>query len=420
MERNSLTRFLRSSSRRRRIAWALIIACAIGLVCTAALDSKGSSAVLRGDFPAFYSLAVLAHSANPEMLYDLDSQTRIQNEAWPDMQGSVLPGAYPPYVAYLGKPLALMEPTLGKALWTLLSVSSFVATVFVLFCLAPHAFSSRVELTAAFLLFVPVLMGVLGGQVLALSMLLYVLMLALDKKRDVGSETLLGMVIGAWLFKPQYALIALLLPVVQGRIWVLGGFLVPASLYFAAGVKVLGLAWLSTWLTFTRGFAEMNFASNASQMSNLVGAGEALVRLWGGENGDPQVGRIISLSACGLVVMWLAIVALRERGASRKDTTLPPQFLLLLGPTLALATPQANFYDLGLAIIPFLFLIPQTARGWMLHFGSVVVLSLVALVYRDAGIPLFALVSCIIFVVVARRTIEVSARERQLSEPIER
>jgi hypothetical protein len=397
-----------------------MIALAIGLVCTVALDTKGSSAVLRGDFPAFYSLAVLANSASPEMLYDLDSQTRIQNEAWPDMQGAVLPGAYPPYVAYLGKPLALMGPALGKALWTLLSVSCFFAAVFVLFYLAPQFFSSRVELTAALSLFSPVLMGVLGGQVLAFSMLLYALILALDKKRDVRSEILLGVIIGAWLFKPQYALIALLMPVVQGRIWVLGGFLVPASLYFAAGVKVLGLAWLPIWLTFTRGFAEMNFASNASQMSNLVGASDALVRLCGGEHEALQAGRVVSLVGCGLLMIWLAISAFREREAMPKHTPVPSQFLLLLGPTLALATPQANFYDLGLAIIPFLFLIPQTARGWMRHFGALVVLSLVALAYRDTGIPIFALVSCIIFVVVARRAIEVSARVHQLPEPTER
>jgi hypothetical protein len=347
---------------------------------------------------------VIAHGENPERLYELDEQTRIQNEAWPDMKGSVLPGAYPPYVAYLAKPLVTLGPVGGKAAWTLVSLVSFFAAVYVLSRFVSTLHGTSVELSTALLVFSPVMMGVLGGQLLALSMLLYVLLMFLDRYRDVKSEVLLGVVIGVWLFKPHYALVALLMPLVQRRLWVLFGFTIPALIYFFMGVKVLGLDWLPKWVTFTRGFAEMNFASNAAQMSNVMGATVALTEAFQVEQSTAQLSRSIALGVCAVLVAWLAIVAWCDRRSVPKHGERPSRFLLLLGPTLALASPQANFYDLGLAAIPLVILLAPTVRDWIFQFGGCVACGLLAMGMRTVNVPLFAILSFVLFISVGRRS----------------
>jgi hypothetical protein len=260
---------------------------------------------------------------------------------------------------------------------------------------------AAVELSAALLVFPPVLMGVLGGQLLALSMVLYGAAMLLDRRRDDTSEVLLGVVFGAWLFKPHYALLALLVPLVQGRFRVVLGFLIPAAIYFALGVQVLGMEWPSQWMLFARDFAEMNYQSNAGQMSNIVGATLALMNVLHVDSNAMQIGRVAGLFGCGLVMMWLLMTAWRDRGAIPREGELPSRPMLLLGPVLAFASPQANFYDLGLAVMPLVLLLRPTVKDWMLHLGGCVVLASIAVTFKESIVALFALVALVIFCLIA-------------------
>ncbi len=403
MERSSLASLLSSAARRRRIAWSLLMALAMAVALTLVGDSKSSSAVVRGDFPAFYSLAVIAVSSDPQHLYDLEEQTRIQNEAWPDMKGSVLPGAYPPYVAYLARPFVALGPSGGKVALTLVSLVVFFVAIFSLSRLRAAFHGFTVELSVALLLFSPVLMGVIGGQLLAMSMVVYVLMMVLDQHRNGKSEILMGIVIGAWLFKPHYAFLALLMPLVQGRLRVLVGFMLPALSYYALGVRVLGPEWFSTWVFFTREFAELNYVSNAAQMSNIVGATLALSKIFGVDSAATLVGRSIALSVCGCAVLWLAFIAWSDRKTMPRQDGLPSRFLLLLGPSIAFGSPQANFYDLGLAVIPLVLLLRPTIRDWVLQLGACIVGGFVAMSGKSSGVPLFAILSLALFLIVSYR-----------------
>jgi hypothetical protein len=395
-----------------------MLALAVAAVLSAIQDSKSSSAVLRGDFPAFYSLAAIAASDNPQRLYDLNEQTRIQNEAWPDMKGSVLPAAYPPYVAYLAQPLVTLGPVGGKVALTLVSLVTFFIAAHLMSRLGTALRGTATEVSVLLLLFPPVLMGVIGGQLLAMSMVLYVITMALDRRRDGWSEILLGVIIGIWLFKPHYALLALLLPLSQGRLRVVIGFMFPALLYYALGAEVLGIDWPAKWMLFTRDFAEINYASNAAQMSNLVGATLAFSKALQLEPPMMALGRAVALGACGLVVLGLALIAWRDRSDLPARNGMPSRALLVLGPVLAFASPQANFYDLGLAIIPLILLMRPTVRDWMLHIGPCIVGGFIAVSCKDCGVPLFAILSLALFVTVVQRVLVVRDLEgRTLSTP---
>ncbi len=411
MARSSFSSILSSKARRKRIAWALLMALAVAVVLTTLLDSKSSSAVVRGDFPAFYSSAVIAASDNPQRLYDLDEQTRIQNEAWPDMKGSVLPAAYPPYVAYLIQPLTIFGPSGGKVALTLVSLIVFSVSTFLLSRLSATLHGATVELSVALLLFPPVLMGIIGGQLLAVSMFLYVLMLRLDRRRHDTSEILLGMVTGVWLFKPHYALLALLMFLMQGRLRVVIGFMVPALIYYSLGVRVLGVEWLSQWMLFAREFAEMNYASNAVQMSNIVGATFALSKVFQSDSAMIFLWRTMAVSVCGLIVLGLTLIAWRDRKCIPERNGMPSRFLLLLGPTLAFASPQANFYDLGLAAIPLVILLRPSVSDWVLQFGACMMCGFIAVSVKHSHMPQFAILGLALFVTVVNRVLFVRGDE---------
>ena len=72
-------------------------------------DSSTQSSVRKGDFPIFYSGAVIAKEGRSECLYDFQCNTLIQNAAWPSLRGNVHPFVYPAFVAVLLAPLASLE-----------------------------------------------------------------------------------------------------------------------------------------------------------------------------------------------------------------------------------------------------------------------------------------------------------------------
>ena len=399
MELSSILGLFGSRGRQRRIAIAALIAVAIATVVVIFADTRGESSVKTGDFPAFYSLAVITHRGDHSLLYDIKTQTQIQNEFWPDMGGSVLPAAYPPYVAYLIKPLAVLGPVWGKAIWTIICFAVFFISVRILSGIRPTLRGHALELSAGLLLFTPVLMGVIGGQLLAASMLAYVSILKLDQLRTARSELLLGVVIGLWLFKPQYSLIALAIPLVQSRWLVVAGFSLIAAILYCIGVGVMGANWIGDWLSFTHAFAEMNFISNAVQMPNIVGGAIALTQWFDASSGMQSAVRAGALGLCLVLLIYILSISWQQK---RIPNSAAGAFFLL-GPFLAFATPQSNFYDLGLAVIP-LVLLARADRFNFLYLGvPLLCVGCIATVLRPAWLPIFVFIAGALFFVVAKR-----------------
>lgn len=391
-------------SKRRMCAWAVLFAVLIAAAATLLLSTRDSSSLMQGDFPAFYSLAVIADSDTPALLYDLDRQIAVQNQFWPSLQGSVLPGAYPPYVAYLLRPLARLPWGWARTLWTLGSLFAFWMAVRIVNSFQGAEARRTPQIAALLLLFPPCFLGVLGGQLFAFSLLLYAAIVAIESRRSVWAEFAIGVLIGVWLFKPHYAAMTLGVFLAQRRWGVLPGFLLMAGVFHLLGCLALGSNWILEWGHFTRGFAEMNLQSNASQMPNLLGGVRALVELFTQARWARQSAMVVGLIGCSSVLGMVLVIALR-RGSQGVQCGAPKvsAALLLLGPALALGSPQANFYDLGLAGVPLMALgTAQLAdhrayQGWLKRYSLCVVWGAVALLARPTQIPLFPPLALAIF-----------------------
>ena len=329
----------------RRIAIALLIALALALAWVG-LDPLGSlsgplTSVKLGDFPAFFSLAAIAAGSEPHRLYDFALQREIQNQIWPQLQGALLPGIYPPYVALLARPLVWLGPLWGHVVWGALQLLFLILTARAITRINSSLAGYSVEILAGLLLCAPVLLGVFGGQLIAASMFIYALCFIYQGRRDLRGEIIFGSLIGLWFFKPHYALIMLMLPVIQWRLRVVATTALVATILYLLGSLVLGLDWIVTWCDALTRFTPMNIIPNARQMTGLLGAVTGM---------PDQANSALAWAALALTTALLLRLAFAARQSLSKPIGLP-EFLPLFGVTVVLATPQANFYDLGLALV---------------------------------------------------------------------
>ena len=329
----------------RRIAIALLIALALALAWVG-LDPLGSlsgplTSVKLGDFPAFFSLAAIAAGSEPHRLYDFALQREIQNQIWPQLQGALLPGIYPPYVALLARPLVWLGPLWGHVVWGALQLLFLILTARAITRINSRLAEYSVEILAGLLLCAPVLLGVFGGQLIAASMFIYALCFIYQGRRDLRGEIIFGSLIGLWFFKPHYALIMLMLPVIQWRVRVVATTALVATILYLLGSLVLGLDWIATWCDALTRFTPMNIIPNARQMTGLLGAVTGM---------PDQANSALAWAALALTTALLLRLAFAARQSLSKPIGLP-KFLPLFGVTVVLATPQANFYDLGLALV---------------------------------------------------------------------
>ena len=329
----------------RRIAIALLIALALALAWVG-LDPLGSlsgplTSVKLGDFPAFFSLAAIAAGSEPHRLYDFALQREIQNQIWPQLQGALLPGIYPPYVALLARPLVWLGPLWGHVVWGALQLLFLILTARAITRINSSLAGYSVEILAGLLLCAPVLLGVFGGQLIAASMFIYALCFIYQGRRDLRGEIIFGSLIGLWFFKPHYALIMLMLPVIQWRLRVVATTALVATILYLLGSLVLGLDWIVTWCDALTRFTPMNIIPNARQMTGLLGAVTGM---------PDQANSALAWAALALTTALLLRLAFAARQSFSKPIGLP-KFLPLFGVTVVLATPQANFYDLGFALV---------------------------------------------------------------------
>lgn len=388
------------AERSKRISVAILCALIASLIAVACTDSSSVSAVRTGDFPAFYSLAVIADSQQSDKLYDQALQGAIQGAVWQEhLSQAVLPGAYPPYVAFLLRPLAWLGPVVGRVVWGVLSVCCLLFAVYKTAELSPYLKERKVEAIAAALSFMPLLVGVVGGQTVAFSAAVYVGLLSLVHHSPCGErikQCRLGALAGVWLFKPQYALVVLLLLLVARRWWAVASFGAVSAMCYVLGVLVMGLSWPLEWLSFSAQFAEMNFASNSHQMTNLVGAVQQLIHigiLSGRSEHATLFAGVSSLVVVGIWLWWARRVSLY-------------QALVMLAPILAVATPQANFYDLGLCFFPLVLLYGARERGsWLLLIGVWGLAGWAAAARSHEQLPWFTLLAVGTLTLIARRAL---------------
>jgi hypothetical protein len=359
-----LSQLINPSYLMQRRALALYLALVLGVaVYLGITDPSGKTGINRGDFPAFWSMAAIASSAEPFRLYDTEVQRQVQNLTWPALQGSLLPAAYPAHLAFFLRPLTLLSPLVARWVWTVICVAAAFFGIRLLVRLNRSIDWAPWMVFSAMCGFTPVLRGILGGQVLSFGILIFAMVLTLERRRgSLLNELLLGALLGIWLFKPYYALCAIAVPVLQRRWGALLSFVLLALISWCFGALVAGASWLGEWTDFAGRFARINLETNAHQMPNLWAQGERLF----GDAGDLARLKLAWLFSA-YAALLLAVYALLGRDVVRVFLKAPKQhgtelFLVMMA-LVVVAVPQVNFYDLGLSAGASVVLIRPEVRG---------------------------------------------------------
>lgn len=333
----------------------LVARCALGsflvlgtlmAVWLAVKDVAETTGVRRGDFPAFWTLAVIAAGDEPNRLYDIELQRKVQNSTWPALAGGVLPAAYPPYVAYVLQPMARLDHRVARQLWTTLSLMASCISVLLLVRVNSLRLWPVWMVWALLFLFSPTLRGVVGGQLMSVVVLLVALCTTFIRRQSCIGDLLLGAALGALLCKPYYALAALVIPILQRRWLAVASFVVIALGWAGCAAAVLGRKWLVEWGAFAASFAKINLETNAHQMPNLWAQ---LYRLYGGTKNFGISGWVLTVGAYVLLALgvYLLIGATAVRSLLGNLQRHGDTLLYLIISLVIVSMPQVNFYDLG-------------------------------------------------------------------------
>lgn len=349
-----MARIFWSTERINRLSAAILVALLVSFAVTALRDHDSVSLLKRGDFPAFYSAAVIVSRGWSSQLYDADLQHQLQNFFWPSLAGEFYSYAYPPFVAALLAPLARFSPLAAKALFTGAMFVLFLGSFFLTSRIIPRLKDSLFPSFVYFLCFAPVLSGLAGGQNIALSLFLYTAAIYSLNRWNKQGEFLAGFCLGLWCFKPHYGACALLFVFLSGHFRILAGAIVPIVFYYTIAWTVSGLNWPFSWLEAAKLFADLDFQANQHQMVSIIGVSRATAEFL---RANPHIPGFFPILGIVLTVILFAFAGFRFwrlrsiPDNDQRNTALIDAFFLL-GPTIVLISPHTLYYDLGICLIP--------------------------------------------------------------------
>ncbi len=345
------------------------------------LNGKGAESLigrLGGDYPAFYAAGRIANEGDWERLYGFARQAAAQKDLLPtENEGALLPFAYPPFVALLYVPLALVNFRLSFLIHTLL--------MFLALAVAMRLFSHRnpniaahydLALVAA-LLYYPMLKAIFGGQNTPVTLLLVVAVwrAGLDRR-----EWLAGFFLGLMLFKPQFGLPLIGLHFLSGRWRTVASSALVASGLYLIGSYLCGTGWIREWLGFATRFSNMDASINPSNSVSWLGFLQAFL---GVDN------RVALISGWGLAIATSLAISLLWYGGRAKNDLSALLGLTVIG--LVLIQPHAMYYDMALVLFTYILYFPYS-KTTMKTIGLLWVLSVSQVAAKTAGFsPLFLL-----------------------------
>ncbi len=372
-----------TSDRLRRYSLALALGLLLGWLLFLVAGQREGSAVLRGDFPAFYAAAELVWSGQGRALYDFELQRAVENHHWPDLAGDYYVFAYPPFFALLLAPLAALTPLAAKVLASLVLVAALLGALWLLRPVSAFVRQQFVFTLVYLLSFAPLQIALVWVQNTALTLLPFALV---HLAAQAGRPLVMGLAAALLLYKPQFgALLAFYLlvwaqgnpPPGGGLKALIAGWGLGALALYLPGVLVLGWDWPLTWLSAAGQFGAANFVINDTNMISLAG-----LVYWVAD-------RALDLGAAALPLAYglAGLLLLLSTAYIRRE----PARLILVPPLVLLLSPQTLFYDVTLALQSLLLVLrPGQSRDYLLLAG-VWVYGSAALLLRDSwDFPLFA------------------------------
>ena len=381
---------------RTRAAASVLIGILIAIAVSAMLSENSKplvGEVLGGDFLPFYTAGEMVLQGKSSALYRLADQFAVQRTLAPQTVGNLY-FPYPPFVALLMVPFALLPYSWAAVLFVLLNLSALALAIHLLQRGEELKSFSTVELLALSILFYPLFRAILSGQNTALSLLcLAGMAYALRTKL----EPLAGVALGLWLFKPHFALLPLSWLICSGRFRVLWGFLPAASLLYVSTAILFGGTWPIDWLRAVQAeWIPLEHVANSSGFISILGVSEALFG-----RGDA---RALFIGGTTTLLVWA--VGLRWFVRNSGDSLLA--LSSLSGILITLIAPHVMWYDLGLVLPAMLLLL---RRG---EHHTLLLLWLFSWVSATISLPVSPLFFLLLAVVLTTKSTLLNEKSRTL------
>lgn len=354
------------SSKTKLLTSAILLSLVLALVISFFRDTNCAHSLCRGDFPAFYAAAKIISLGKINELYTVDLQAKLEHQYWPSLGDSYLHFSYPPYIAILLSPLANFSPVVAKLIWIGLSL------IF-LFCVVKLSVKEDSNLSQNSLLVFTLLvcfpsnfLAIVAGQLVALHILLFTLITYyLSNEKLPYSKFFLGMVLGFFLFKPNYFLLLFifLLPLITVQLLI--GLTLIAGLFFLLAAIDLSLLWPIEWLQGVKEFVKNESLVNGFQSISLLEI-YSYFREYFGESIRFQPIILFLLSFILLAILFNAhrgVLVFLKKNESQKKIIID-YLILLLASACLLLNVHALFYELGILVIPALKIIFKKKIVW--------------------------------------------------------
>jgi len=256
-----------------RIICALVLCIApiaFGFVLVSAPEPGSATgfAGLGGDFPQFFVAGRILNDHSAARLYDLQFQERLLEQVRPATKGLSLPYLYPPFLAVVFRPLAVLPYPWAYGVWSAISFCLYLfGMVTLVRQFGPVDTSDREAAVLLALSFEPFLIEtIIGGQVASIGF--FALAFAIVQEQR-GRPFSAGLMLSVCLYKPT--LLVLILPMlVFSRRWrLILGFAAGGTVLMTASLLILGAGAWSGYVAATSQFGRLYF-----------GAGGNVLRTW--------------------------------------------------------------------------------------------------------------------------------------------
>lgn len=377
----------------KRIALSFAIAVCIALILFPYVNQDTFTSYSTGDFPSFYTAGKIIAFGKGETLYDLNLQSTIQHQLFPDMEGMYM-YAYPPWVAALLAPLTWLSAPKAKFLFSLIQLFALLGCGAVISRMKLFGSLNLLSCTGLLICCGPIFISVVGAQNTAFSLLFFLSSLQFLRLETKRGDLLAGLITGLWLFKPQLGLPFLLLLILFQR-WnaVAASLSIALPLYFVSAF-FSGVFWPVQWAQFSWSFSALDLQANAHQMVSISGGFYSLASFGGSEvfaNYLSNIGKIVG-------ALCLILFFVRAQRARTSSSTEISHYWCLLGLFLPLLSPHALFYDSALQYVALLLLVTGSSLTFRanLWFGLGTLSWGALLIKEHLPIPFFFFLSVLL------------------------
>lgn len=306
--------------------------------------------VLGGDFIAFY-LAGKTVLNNYNDLYDFKHFVELEQKfiEGRDVKLGYLPFAYPPLVALMFSALSSLSFQQAYFTWFAVSFGLFLLSFLIASKTLKFTLPETIFFLFASLAFEPFLMEALGaGQTSCIGLFIFTCIFALLKSKR---ETLAGMMLGLFYYKPPLALFFVLSSLVQKRFKLMLGFTITSVFLLLGTILFCGL---DGFLTYIKAASQYTYGVELLPTIKLpaekgVGLFAALVLILKQNMIFARTAYALIFMLCLFIVSRLSILS--DSIKENKAQSLTLLFALEVSLSLLLS-PQMIIYDLSILLLP--------------------------------------------------------------------